>query len=96
MNILNTTAAGMALFLAGSCAVLAGETVKPEREFEVLYALAPVDREILAYTALGIIAEDQDGNLSGQDIIGAAWMFAVTPEEIPAIARDLYLALTSE
>ena len=51
-NMLTTTAAQMAWFLAGSWAIAAGETAKPR----VLYALNPVDREILAFETLGLSA----------------------------------------
>jgi hypothetical protein len=86
MNLLTEATARMALFLIGSWTILAGET-------ETLYALPKVDREILAFTALGMIAEGQDGFISEQDILLAAWSFATTPEEIRPIAIDLYDAL---
>jgi hypothetical protein len=86
MNLLTEAASRMALFLVGSWAVLADETEKR-------FALPKVDREILAFTALGMIAEGQDGYVSEQDILLAAWSFATTPDEIRPIALDLYDAL---
>jgi hypothetical protein len=91
LNLLNTTAARMALFLAGSWAVLAGETEKrAERE---LFALAPEEREILAWTALGMIAEARGGYVSEEDIVAAAWTFAISPEEVAPLANELWQVL---
>ena len=88
-NMLTTTAAQMAWFLAGSWAIAAGETAKPR----VLYALNPVDREILAFETLGLIAEGQDGFVSEADIVEAAWHWAIADEEVVPMATDLYHAL---
>jgi hypothetical protein len=86
MSAVNEIAAKMALVLVKSWNSLAGET-------ETLYVLNKADREILAFAALGIIAEHQDGFVSEQDILLAAWSFATSPEEIRPIALDLYDAL---
>jgi hypothetical protein len=91
LNLLNTTAARMAYFLAGSWAVLAGEPEKrAERE---LFFLAPQEREILAFTALGMIAEAHDGYVNDEDIVAAAWTFATCPEEVVPLATDLWQVL---
>ena len=89
MNLVNEVSARMAFFLAGSWAIAAGETAKPR----VLYALNPVDREILAYTALGMIAEAHGGYVEEEDFVAAAWTFAIADEEVVPMATDLWKVL---
>lgn len=93
MNLTNTIAARMAFFLAGSWALAAGETAKPER---VVYVLNTADRELLAWEALAVFAEQHDGYVSKNDIVAAAWLWSTSDDEVRLFATDFAHALTGE
>ena len=47
------------------------------------------DRELLAWTALVYVAEQQDGFVGVEDILGCAWMFGLSKPDTLVIANVL-------
>jgi hypothetical protein len=83
-NLLSTTAASMAFFVAGSWAIVAGETAKP---------LPFGERVLLSWTTLGMLAEARGGMVSEEDVVLAAWMYATDDREFRSLCRKMLRAL---
>lgn len=78
----------LAALQVATLGLLAAETGNYGPAPQVLYLLNAQDREILGWTALGLIAEQQGDMVSPLDILGAARLWAVSGAETLDFADD--------
>lgn len=91
MSIVNETFAAQAVFLAAARRAVAGETANRTG----LIPAGSLDRRLLAWTALTMLAEQHDGLVDMEDVLTASAIFARSPRGWERIARDLVEALNA-